>query len=288
MKKSTMLLSNEELDILEERFKDYKVELIDERVKFQVVIANTRLIAYKDEKLFISGTACEIIVDYINYLLKNKNFDAIGVNVAGLSDIFGPIVVCAAKIEASDMEIIEKLKLTNTTRITDIFVLRYGKILLKHIKHTVTILDAGKYNEYRSKAYHRGKILMHYTNLVCKKLANEYEQMPLIIEEYMKPKYFYAQVTRLKSFQNDFAFFTDAKDFHISALVATIIARYYYLVKMEEYNKTANEVLIKGKTELSVKQFISLRHEAYIEQIAKLDYLKKKTAKSTIALKKSL
>ena len=111
---------------------------------------------------------------------------------------------------------------------------------------------------------------MHYTNLICKSIATECDY-PFVIEKYMEPKYFYAQVTRLKSFTNNMAFFKEANNYHVACVVANIISRYYYLITMEKYNKVSDKFLIKGFNENAFNQYKELIREPYFWDIAKID-----------------
>ena len=270
MKKSTIQVTKEELEILEKEFSEYVIPLEKDTVKFQVVISNTRIIAFLDGTLEISGTADEIIINYTNNVLYNVDFPAIGVNISGKKDFFGPITLATAIVGPKEFALLNKLNLAKGTEVTDFLAMKYGKYLSTHIKHTVTIIDPKKYNNYRKQSYSRGKVLTHYTNLVCKSIAKG-SKYPFLIEGFMEPKFFYAQVTRLKSFSNDMAFFTPANNYHVACVVANIISRYYYLITMEKYNKLSGEFLIKGFNENAFNQYKKLIHESYFWDIAKID-----------------
>lgn len=285
MKKSTIQVTKEELDILEKKFEQYIIPLEKDTVKFQVVLSNTRIIAFLDGTLEISGTADNVVISYINDILHNVSFPAIGVNISGKKDFFGPITLATAVVGKKELELLNKLELKKDIEVTDFLAMKYGKYLSTHIKHTVTIIDPKKYNSYRKQNYSRGKVLMHYTNLICKSISKNCPY-PFIIERYMEPKFFYAQVTRLKSFTNDIAFFTEANNYHVACVVAGIISRYYYLITMEKYNKLSDKFLIKGQNVHAFNQYKELIHEPFFWDIAKIDpVLKAKRKKEENAAK---
>lgn len=274
MEKLLIKMSQEELIKLKMLFEPYIINLNSDEVFFQAVISNTRIIAYNNGNLSLSGSSANAIKKHIYHFLNNQEYNSIGINVEGITDIFGPLVLCSAFLTAKDIENLKKMNLDNNVKLSDFQVNKIAPFLMKNFKYAIAIIDCEKYNSLRKIRHSQEKILAHYINLLSKRLTVDNNEQ-IIIEKCIDPKYFMSQVLRLKTFENEVVFYDNSAKYHFSCYVASIIARYYYLQKLSEYSTSANVYLIKGNSEFVTTQLFELKEHPLIEKIAKMDYINK-------------
>ena len=184
-----------------------------------------------------------------NTRLNNKLYyaSAIGSDEVGTGDFFGPVIVCAAYVNKSMIETLETLKIRDSKKLSDEYILSIGDKLKMLVPHSVLVTDNKKYNELTLQGYNMNKIKAYLHNHAIKKCMKMVDGPieNVIIDQFCSPKLYYEYLEGVETYR-DITFLEKAEDQHLSVACASIIARYSFLLHMKELNKIAGMILPFG------------------------------------------
>lgn len=276
MNRYSMKLSKNQIDLLLEKYVQYKVDGNIPHTLFQGKIGDLSIIIYNNGTLLLEG-------DYKEELQKIKErigltpFSAIGSDEVGTGDLFGPIVVCSAYVAENQIEILEDLGVKDSKNMSDKQIISLAPELSKMLTHSVLILNPDKYNLMIRKGYNMNKIKAFLHNqailLTIKKVKDK--DVPVILDQFCMPKLYYNYLKDEKEVYRNISFFTRAESVHISVAAASIIARYAFLAKMQQLSRFAGVKLLKGAGADVDKQIVYLyKSQGYdsIRPITKLNF----------------
>ncbi|NLN50193.1 MAG: ribonuclease HIII [Acholeplasmataceae bacterium] len=275
MKNYSLTLAKNQMDLLLEMYGPYQVETNIPHAIFQAKKADVSLIFYQNGTLLIKGEFQEEL-----RLIKNRlgliNFSAIGSDEVGTGDLFGPIVVCSAFVSADDIEKLEAMGVRDSKNITDRQIIELAPKLSKMLIHSVLILKPNKYNVMVRRGFNMNKIKAFLHNqailLTVKKVEKE---VPVIVDQFCLPKIYYNYLKDESKVYRDISFYTNAENIHISVAAASIIARYAFLAKMQQFSRFAGIRLLKGAGKDVDKQLVYLyKRKGYdtLRPITKLNF----------------
>ena len=95
MNKYSMKLSKNQMDIVIEKYHEYKLENKIPHTVFQAKKDDLSIVIYKNGTLFLDGPYKEELQE-IKVRLGLVPFSEVGSDEVGTGDLFGPIVVCSA------------------------------------------------------------------------------------------------------------------------------------------------------------------------------------------------
>lgn len=197
---------------------------------------------------------------------KINNIYGCGSDEVGVGDYFAPIVCVATQINPSDYLLIKNLKITDSKKISDSKILEIGEKLTKILKYSVIILDNKKYNEvYQNlKNINKIKAMLHnqaYLNLAKKTTIN----YPCVVDQFCPIDKYYQHLNSVTEIQ-EVHMEIKAEDKYLYVAAASIIARYFFLLKLNELNQILKIEIIKGASD-KVDQQVAYLYQKYGESI---------------------
>ncbi|QGS52130.1 ribonuclease HIII [Spiroplasma tabanidicola] len=237
---------------------------------------NTVLIQANDAAFFLSkydlksntSKKNEKQLDYnhINY----NNLNTLGCDEVGVGDFFGPLVTCCAYIDKefkyNNKEIYNKLK--DSKKINNDQIFNIYNELRRKVKYSVFILENSKYNDLYSKYKntHILKAICHNNALLdFYKKNKELKIETVLMDQFVSEKLYFNYLKNLDlEIVRAIEFKTKAEDISVAVACASIIARYYFLMNIEELEEKYQVDLPLGASN-KVKEKVQLYKSEYKE-----------------------
>ena len=199
----------------------------------------------------------------------------IGSDEVGVGDFFGPLVVCSAYIDSKDIDFLKKMKIDDSKKMTDEYILDIGLTIKKRIKNHVAICSAEKLSSLHEVGFNMHKIMAVLHNFTQKKLIERYsltEETIIYIDRFEKEEN-YRRYLKDEIVNNLLFFRINGETYYPSIAVASVIARYTFLKEFQKIEKEFNTTIPKGASALVDKTFSILCKEYGNEKVSK--YVKK-------------
>ncbi len=237
-----------------------------------------------DENEDISPLIKEEEINFIKPLVKNNEewqvlCNHIGSDEVGTGDFFGPIIVCACYVKETDISLLKSLKVTDSKKINDEKIREIGKILIEKLTFSCLVCDNLTYNKQIEKGLNMNEIkaILHNRALlnVIKK-ANLIKPR-IIMDEFANAKNYYNYLKNRKDpIVENIEFKTKGETYAPAIACASIIARYRFLEKYDEYSSLYKLGEIpKGASQL-VDIFGQLFVKTYgiekLQEVAKMNF----------------
>lgn len=211
--------------------------------------------------------------EYIDPRIYNSS--SIGSDEVGTGDYFGPIVVCSAFVSKENINYLEELGVRDSKKLTDLKILEIVPQLLDKIPHEVYILSNKEYNE-KIKKFNLNKIKALLHNHVLFNLKNRIKNYDyIIVDEFAKEYVYYNYLKEKNNVVRGIKFFTKGESKHLSVAVASLIARYYFLLEYQKLEKKYNMIIPKGastKVDEIGKILIDKYGNNILDEIAKINF----------------
>lgn len=171
----------------------------------------------------------------------------IGSDEVGTGDFYGPVVVCAAYVESSQVDEILALGVADSKKLTDETIQSIAGLLEKKIKFQLLVLPNPKYNELTLQGYNLNKIKAYLHNHAILKLKQSLSSPidRVIVDEFCSKKLYFEYLVD-RDYYSDITFLQKAEDQSLSVACASILARNKFLLEMDQLSKTLGIVLPKG------------------------------------------
>ncbi|MGA0351117.1 MAG: ribonuclease HIII [Acholeplasmataceae bacterium] len=276
MKHYSMQVSELDLQKLNKMYANLLVKDDNQYLLFHAKHIETHILAYTNGKVLLQGDQVDQEIILIKKHLGLEDYAAIGSDEVGTGDVFGPIVVCTAYVEPSMMPMLDSLNVRDSKLMTDKVILQIGSKLAKDIPHTLLILSPTKYNELSKKSVNLNKMkaLLH-NQAIIKTAAKVDKQVPVILDQFCQPNLYFNYLSEETLVYRQINFYTKAESVHISVAVASIIARYAFLVRMVQLSKKFKLPLKKGASALvdeQVKELIDRGDLKRLHEVAKMNF----------------
>ncbi len=171
----------------------------------------------------------------------------IGSDEVGTGDLFGPITVAASYVKGSDIPFLKEIGVDDSKKLSDKEILHLGEILLKKIPYSQLSLDNVKYNELIDKGYNLNKIKAKMHNRVLLNLKKKYPNTKaFFVDQFVEKESYFSYLDKDEEKVENITFKTKGESYFPSVAVASIIARYSFLKKMETLGKKYNLTLPFG------------------------------------------
>lgn len=212
----------------------------------------------------------------------------IGSDEVGTGDYFGPIIVTASFVSKEKINLINDLGVKDSKKLTDEKILKIAPTLIKEIPYVTYTLNNKDYNAYQEKGYNMNKIKAILHNKVLYSITHKEEKYPydkIVVDQFVYPRKYFEHIMEATEKVTDITFTTKAESKCASVAVASVISRYFFLMKMDELSKELGLTIPKGANDI-VDQVGKEIVEKYgfdkLEEIAKLNF------KNTEKIKESL
>ncbi len=257
----SMSLSKNQVTLLLEMYSAYEVEHNNAHLSFKGTKDNVDILIYKTGSLVLQGDYKEEL-KRIKTRLGLVNFSAIGSDEVGTGDLFGPVVVCSAYVPKEQIETLEQMGVRDSKSMTDKKIIELAPKLTKMLTHSILILKPEKYNEMVRRGFNMNKIKAFLHNqaiiLTTRKVEKE---VPVIVDQFCAPRIYYDYLDGEANVYKNISFYTNAESIHISVAAASIIARYAFLAKMQQFSKYIGLRLTKGAGKKADEQLVKIYHE---------------------------
>lgn len=227
---------------------------------FQVkTLDNVQVTCYKSKEIYtlmFSGDRNKIIDEALIFIdnpvvidEKTINKDyldnsyQIGTDEVGVGDFFGPLVVAATYVTPENLNLIEKLGIKDSKKLTDTKILEIGPIVEKYFLHEVCLCSPKKLVNLKNNGWNMHKIMANLHNTAQNNLLSKIKVNPstkIYIDEFSNENlYFKYLVTNKPNLPIHFE--TKGESLYPSVACSSVLARYHFLKiweKMNEYFKT--------------------------------------------------
>lgn len=205
--------------------------------------------------------------------IKNL-YPQIGSDEVGTGDFFGPVCVCAAFVKEEDLQKLEDLGITDSKKMDDGYILSIGPLLIKEFEYSQLSLPNEKYNEVRDDLnMNEIKAKMH--NRCVSNLKNKHKDATIYQDQFAEEGLYYHYLNDEKTVARNIIFHTKGESLFPSVALASVIARYSFLRKMEALNKKYGLIFPFGAGE-AINSFIPLFVDKFgineLKKVAKLNW----------------
>lgn len=126
----------------------------------------------------------------------------IGSDEVGTGDYFGPITVCAAYVDASQLALMKELGVKDSKGLKDPQIINIAKDLIKTIPFSLLVLRNEKYNTMQEKGMSQGKMKALLHNQVITSVLEKLDgQQPeaILIDQFAEPGIYFKHLAGKKS-----------------------------------------------------------------------------------------
>ncbi len=296
-----------------EYYKDSYREKTPPYAVFQADEADTIITLYESGKAMFQGISADIDANIwvdMERKLNNRTIDinepkkekekykeelnyfysmaTVGSDEVGTGDFFGPIIVTASYVSKDKINLINDLGVKDSKKLTDEKILKIAPTLIKEIPYVTYTLNNKDYNSYQNKGYNMNKIKAILHNKVLYSITHKEEKYPydkIVVDQFVYPRKYFEHIMEATEKVTDITFTTKAESKCASVAVASVISRYFFLMKMDELSNELGLTIPKGANDI-VDQVGKEIVEKYgfdkLEEIAKLNF------KNTEKIKESL
>ncbi|MFA5719705.1 MAG: ribonuclease HIII [Acholeplasmataceae bacterium] len=257
----SMSLSKNQVTLLLEMYLAYETTHDNAHLEFKAVKDGVNILIYKTGSLVLQGNY-ESELKRIKTRLGLVNFSAIGSDEVGTGDLFGPVVVCSAYVSKEDIEVLELMGVKDSKSMSDKKIIELAPKLTKLLTHSILILKPEKYNEMVRRGYNMNKIKAFLHNQAILLTTQKVEkEVPVIVDQFCAPRIYYNYLKDEPKVYRNISFYTKAESIHLSVAAASIIARYAFLAKMQQFSRYIGRRLEKGAGKKVDEQLVSIYNE---------------------------
>ena len=175
-----------------------------------------------------------------------------------------------------DIALAKELKVNDSKQISDDMIRKTAPILMNQIKYSLLILDNIKYNKiHDSNNMNQIKARLH--NQAYIHLKNKVGFLPkrCIVDQFTPENLYYNYIKHEPTIIKELTFETKAESKYLSVAVASMIARYAFLVawdKMEAYYECSIPKGAGSEVDVFATQFVKKHGFDELSKIAKMHF----------------
>ena len=203
--------------------------------------------------------------------------DQIGSDEVGVGDFLGPMIVVAAFVSGRDIIALKKYGIQDSKKMSDKQILEIGPKITKKFHYSKLTLNNEKYNEMLDKGENLNSMKAKMHNRALLNMHKAYEDvLNIFVDQFVAEKTYYKYLNDDKEEQvKGICFKTKGESYYPSVALASVIARYAYLIEMEKLSKKYDMDFPFGashKVDLFAKQFVDRYGEQELYKIAKKNF----------------
>jgi len=161
-----------------------------------------------------------------------NHYPQIGSDEVGTGDFFGPICVCASYVEEKDLPRIQELKITDSKKMEDAYILSIGAGLIHEFSYSQLALPNTRYNEVHDE-FNMNAIKAKMHNRCDLNLLKEHPHAHLYQDQFAEESLYYRYLQNEKEIARGITFHTKGESLYPSVALASVIARFSFLRKMQ-------------------------------------------------------
>lgn len=201
----------------------------------------------------------------------------IGSDEVGVGDFLLPMIVCAAFVRSKDLKILKEYGVTDSKKISDKNIMEIGEALSKKFFISKLTLSNEKYNEMCLKGENINSLKAKMHN---RALLNLYKQFPetknIFVDQFVKPETYFKYLNDANEPQvRNITFRTKGESFYPCVALASVMARYSFLLEKEKLEKKYKMEFPFGannKADEFAKSFIAKYGIKEFDKIAKKNF----------------
>lgn len=202
--------------------------------------------------------------------------DQIGSDEVGTGDFFGPICVCAAYVRKEDVTYLKKLGVTDSKKLSDEWIKEMTPRLLRKFSYSQVSLDNAKYNELVKKDINMNEIKARLHNRVLLNLLKKHRNVKHVyVDKFVSESRYFAYASVDKEMVKNIVFKTKGESRFPSVALASVIARYSFIMKMtalgEKY-KTTIPYGASAKVDAFAQSFVAKHGVDELKKAAKCNF----------------
>ena len=206
----------------------------------------------------------------------------IGSDEVGTGDYFGPICVCSAYVNEDGLARLKTLGVTDSKKMNDDYILQIGPTLISSFKYSSLSLDNKKYNELIAKGENINTIKAKMHNRCLGNLSKQFPNAYICQDQFVSPVTYYKYLTNEEEVVKGIHFSTKGELAFPSVALASCIARYSFLVKMQKMGEKYGVEFPLGasaKVDTFAKKLIKKCGEEVLNEVAKINFANTKKIK---------
>jgi ribonuclease HIII len=199
-----------------------------------------------------------------------------GSDEVGTGDFYGPIVVCTAFVDKTQIPDLERLHIKDSKQMSDETILAVGETLKKMLPHVILVVDDPKYNDLVKEGYNLNKMKAYLHNHAIKKCLAKVQSAYdyVILDEFCPKDLYFGYLKGVDAFHG-ITFLTKGESAHLAVAAASVIARFTFLHEMEDLNQKVGLRLPLGASaavDLIGKRIVLEKGFDYLPGIAKMNF----------------
>lgn len=290
----TIQLNNSQYSLLINAYKDYEVPSNGDYICFSAIYNGTRITVYrnkKDEKkaTFVNGNCLEearrfdinAAENEVKRIVKEDWLDLtnqIGSDEVGVGDLLLPMIVVAAYVDDNDTKTLIDLGIHDSKKITDKRIMELGPKLIKLFdgKFSKLTLSNAKYNEMLKKGENLNSMKARMHNQALANMLEAHKDAKHVyVDQFVNEDKYYSYLAKDAKIVDKIVFRTKGESYYPSVALASVIARYSFLLtkeKIEERYKMEIPFGAAVKADEVSKLFIKKYGKEEFKKIAKLNF----------------
>lgn len=203
--------------------------------------------------------------------------DQIGSDEVGVGDFLGPMIVVAAFVSKKDIKRLIELGIHDSKKMKDEKILELGPTLVKEFKFSKLTLPNEKYNEMYLKGENLNSMKAKMHNRALNNMHKQYEDvLNIFVDQFVSPNTYYKYLNDdNEEVVKDIIFKTKGESYFPSVALASVIARYSYLLEMKKLEEKYHMTFPFGaskKVTAFAKEFLAKYGEEELNKIVKKNF----------------
>ncbi len=203
--------------------------------------------------------------------------DQIGSDEVGVGDFLGPMIVVAAFVGKKDIKRLIELGIHDSKKMKDEKILEVGPTLVKEFKFSKLTLPNEKYNEMYLKGENLNSMKAKMHNRALNNMHKQYEDvLNIFVDQFVSPNTYYKYLNdENEEIVKDIIFKTKGESYFPCVALASVIARYSYLLEMKKLEEKYHMVFPFGaskKVTAFAKEFLAKYGEEELNKIVKKNF----------------
>ena len=274
-------------------YRSYQKVNNGEYIIFQAYYSGTTITIYQDKK-----NKHKVVFMGEDALTEAKNWDAsaeykeksteqpkgwlctdnqIGSDEVGVGDFLLPIIVVAAFVRGKDLKMLEEFGVKDSKKLTDEKIREIAPLLLKKFFVSRLTLSNEKYNELITQGENLNSIKAKMHN---RALLNMFKKFPdtknIFVDQFVAESKYFAYLNDPKEQKViNIVFKTKGESYYPCVALASVIARYAFLLERDELNKKYKMTIPFGaanKVNEFAEKFIKKFGQAEFDKICKKNF----------------
>ncbi|MCT4792360.1 MULTISPECIES: ribonuclease HIII [Exiguobacterium] len=176
------------------------------------------------------------------------NWSVVGSDEVGKGDFFGPLVVVAAYVDKTKIELVRELGVRDSKNVSDPEIRTIARDLHAVIPYEYRILHNPDYNRMQ-RTMTQGKMTALLHNSALNGLLTRLDEPPqaILIDQFAEKAVYYKHLSGETNQVKDNVYFsTKAEGIHVAVAAASILARAIFLKEMDQLSRQTGTEIPKG------------------------------------------